>query len=385
MTMSETSGTEVTPFRIEVPDAVLDDLRTRLRATRWPERETVADWSQGIPLGWVQEMCGYWAEGYDWRAREARINRLPQFRTAIDGLGIHFLHLRSPEPGALPLILTHGWPGSIVEFLEVVGPLADPAAHGGTAADAFHVVVPALPGYGFSDKPREPGWGAARIGAAWAALMSRLGYARYVAQGGDWGAMVTTAIAQADPTHCAGIHVNMPIAAPDPATMGEMTPLEQAALAGFAHYNEWDSGYSKQQSTRPQTLGYGLTDSPAGQAAWILEKFHAWTDCQGHPENALSRDQMLDNIMLYWVTAAAASSARLYWESFRTPSLDPIDLPAGISLFPKEIMRTSRRWAEKRFRNLVYWNELERGGHFAAFEQPEVFVRELRDCFRLMR
>ena len=385
MTMSETSGTEVTPFRIEVPDAVLDDLRTRLRATRWPERETVADWSQGIPLGWVQEMCGYWAEGYDWRAREARINRLPQFRTAIDGLGIHFLHIRSPEPGALPLVLTHGWPGSIVEFLEVVGPLADPVAHGGAAADAFHVVVPALPGYGFSDKPREPGWGASRIGAAWAALMSRLGYARYVAQGGDWGAMVTTAIAQADPTHCAGIHVNMPIAAPDPETMGEMTPLEQAALAGFAHYNEWDSGYSKQQSTRPQTLGYGLTDSPAGQAAWILEKFHAWTDCQGHPENALSRDQMLDNVMLYWATSSAASSARLYWESFRTPSLDPIDLPSGISLFPREIMRTSRRWAEKRFRNLVYWNELERGGHFAAFEQPEIFVRELRACFRLMR
>ncbi len=385
MSTTETSGAAVTPFRIEVPDAVLDDLRLRLRATRWPERETVTDWSQGIPLGWVKEMCGYWAEGYDWRAREARINRLPQFRTAIDGLGIHFLHIRSPEPGALPLVLTHGWPGSIVEFLEVVGPLADPVAHGGTAADAFHVVVPALPGYGFSDKPREPGWGASRIGAAWAALMSRLGYARYVAQGGDWGAMVTTAIAQADPTHCAGIHVNMPIAAPDPETMGEMTPLEQAALAGFAHYNEWDSGYSKQQSTRPQTLGYGLTDSPAGQAAWILEKFHAWTDCQGHPENALSRDQMLDNVMLYWATSSAASSARLYWESFRTPSLDPIDLPSGISLFPREIMRTSRRWAEKRFRNLVYWNELERGGHFAAFEQPEIFVRELRACFRLMR
>ena len=385
MSTTETSGAAVTPFRIEVPDAVLDDLRLRLRATRWPERETVTDWSQGIPLGWVKEMCGYWAEGYDWRAREARINRLPQFRTAIDGLGIHFLHIRSPEPGALPLVLTHGWPGSIVEFLEVVGPLADPVAHGGAAADAFHVVVPALPGYGFSDKPREPGWGASRIGAAWAALMSRLGYARYVAQGGDWGAMVTTAIAQADPTHCAGIHVNMPIAAPDPETMGEMTPLEQAALAGFAHYNEWDSGYSKQQSTRPQTLGYGLTDSPAGQAAWILEKFHAWTDCQGHPENALSRDQMLDNVMLYWATSSAASSARLYWESFRTPSLDPIDLPSGISLFPREIMRTSRRWAEKRFRNLVYWNELERGGHFAAFEQPEIFVRELRACFRLMR
>ncbi len=385
--MSSTTAmqADVIPFRIEVSDAVLDDLRARLRATRWPERETVGDWSQGIPLAYVEEVCRYWADSYDWRVREARLNSLPQFRTTLDGLGIHFIHLRSPEPGALPLVLTHGWPGSIVEFLEVIGPLADPVAHGGNAADAFHVVVPALPGYGFSDKPREPGWGAPRIAAAWGELMRRLGYPRYVAQGGDWGAMVTTAIATTDPIGCAGIHLNMAVVAPDPTTFGELTELEQNALAGFGFYNEWDSGYSKQQSTRPQTLGYGLTDSPAGQAAWILEKFHAWTDCQGHPENALSRDQMLDNVMLYWVTASAASSARLYWESFRTPNLDPVDLPTGVSLFPKEIFRTSRRWAEKRFRNLVYWNELERGGHFAAFEQPQAFVQELRACFRQMR
>ncbi len=385
--MSSTTAmqADVIPFRIEVSDAVLDDLRARLRATRWPERETVGDWSQGIPLAYVEEVCRYWVDSYDWRVREARLNSLPQFRTTLDGLGIHFIHLRSPEPGALPLVLTHGWPGSIVEFLEVIGPLADPVAHGGNAADAFHVVVPALPGYGFSDKPREPGWGAPRIAAAWGELMRRLGYPRYVAQGGDWGAMVTTAIATTDPIGCAGIHLNMAVVAPDPTTFGELTELEQNALAGFGFYNEWDSGYSKQQSTRPQTLGYGLTDSPAGQAAWILEKFHAWTDCQGHPENALSRDQMLDNVMLYWVTASAASSARLYWESFRTPNLDPVDLPTGVSLFPKEIFRTSKRWAEKRFRNLVYWNELERGGHFAAFEQPQAFVQELRACFRQMR
>jgi pimeloyl-ACP methyl ester carboxylesterase len=376
---------EIVPFRVAVPDADLDDLRRRLRATRWPDREAVGDWSQGIPLAYVQEVCRYWADEYDWRAREARLNELPQFRTEIDGLGVHFLHVRSPHPGALPLIITHGWPDSVVGFLKVIRPLADPGAHGGDARDAFHVVVPSLPGYGFSDKPRETGWGAEKIATVWAKLMSRLGYDRYVAQGGDWGSIVTTSIAQQDPEHCAGIHLNMPIAAPDPETMNDLTPLEQSALAGMTHYDQWDSGYSKQQSTRPQTVGYGLTDSPAGQAAWILEKFWSWTDCDGHPENVLTRDELLDNVMLYWVPATAASSARLYWESFRNPKLDPVPVKTGCSIFPKEIFRTSRRWAAKRFTNLVYWNELEKGGHFAAFEQPEVFVRELRACFRNMR
>ena len=372
-------------FRIAAPDAALDDLRRRLRSTRWPERETVDDGSQGIPLAYVREVCGYWADGYDWRSREAQLNRFDQFTTRIDGLGVHFLHVRSPNPDALPLLITHGWPGSIVEFQKVIAPLTAPAAHGAAARDAFHVVAPSLPGYGFSDKPDRPGWGVERIGAAWAQLMSRLGYSRYVAQGGDWGSMVTTAVGVADPKHCAAIHLNMPVAPPDPATLANPTADEQAALAALQRYQEWDSGYSKQQSTRPQTLGYGLTDSPAGQAAWILEKFWAWTDCGGHPENVLSRDELLDNVMLYWLPATAASSARLYWESFRTPPLGEVSVPTACSIFPKEIIRCSRRWAQKRFTNLFYWNELDRGGHFAAFEQPDAFVAELRECFRGLR
>jgi pimeloyl-ACP methyl ester carboxylesterase len=378
----------VTPFRIQASDDALDDLRRRLRATRFPDREPVEDWSQGIPLAYVKEVCAYWAEKYDWRERERRLNAFPQFRTEIDGLGIHFYHVRSKHPDALPIVITHGWPGSVVEFQKVIGPLSDPTAHGGDAADAFHVVCPSLPGYGFSDKPTAKGTGVERIADLWSALMVRLGYPRYVAQGGDWGAMVTTMIGLRDTKYCAGIHLNMPIVSPDPATMTELTPAEQSALAGMAEYGEWDSGYSKQQSTRPQTLGYGLVDSPAGQAAWILEKFWKWTDCNGHPENAIARDELLDNVMLYWMPGTGASSARLYWESFRpqsTGGLPNVTAPTGCSIFPKEIFRSSRRWAEKRFTNLVHWNELPRGGHFAAFEQPELFVNELRNCFRHMR
>ena len=378
----------VQPFRIQVSDDALDDLRRRLRATRWPERECVDDWSQGTPLSYVQDVCTYWAEKYDWRERERRLNAFPQFRTNIDGLGIHFYHVRSKHPDALPIVITHGWPGSVVEFQKVIAPLADPTAHGGEAADAFHVVCPSLPGYGFSDKPSAKGTGVERIADLWSALMLRLGYPRYVAQGGDWGAMVTTMIGLRDTAHCAGIHLNMPIVSPDPATMNDLTPQEQGALAGMAEYGEWDSGYSKQQSTRPQTLGYGLVDSPAGQAAWILEKFWKWTDCNGHPENALTRDELLDNIMLYWLPGTGASSARLYWESFRgqaAAGLPNVTVPTGCSIFPKEIFRSSRRWAEKRFTKLVHWSELEKGGHFAAFEQPATFVSELRTCFRHMR
>jgi pimeloyl-ACP methyl ester carboxylesterase len=378
---------EIRPFRIETPDAEIEDLRRRLAATRWPEKEAVDDWTQGIPLAYVQEVCAYWAEKYDWRAREKKLNAFPQFRTEIDGLGIHFVHVRSPHENAIPLVITHGWPGSIVEFQKVIAPLADPTAHGGDAADAFHVVCPSLPGYGFSDKPKTRGTGVERIADLWAALMLRLGYERYLAQGGDWGAMVTTQIGVQDPTHCAGIHLNMPIAAPDPETMADLTEREKSALAGIQHYQEWDSGYSKQQSTRPQTLGYGLVDSPAGQAAWILEKFWAWTDCDGHPENVLTRDELLDNVMLYWLPGAGASSARLYWESFgrQTQAMANVTIPTGCSIFPKEIFRMSRRWAEKRFTDIVYWNELEKGGHFAAFERPETFVDEVRACFRHVR
>jgi len=375
----------IQPFRIAASDAEIDDLRRRLRATRWPDREAVDDWSQGIPLGYVQDVCAYWAEKYDWRAREERLNRFAQFRSELDGLGIHFLHVRSRHADALPLVVTHGWPGSIVEFQKVIEPLTDPTAHGGEARDAFHVVCPSLPGYGFSDKPARAGWNVERIARAWAALMARLGYGRYVAQGGDWGAMVTTAVGLQDREHCAAIHLNMPIAAPDPATLGSLSEREQGALAAMQHYEQWDSGYSKQQSTRPQTVGYGLVDSPAGQAAWILEKFWAWTDCGGHPENVLTRDELLDNVMLYWLPATGASSARLYWESFRTPNLTEVPVPTGCSSFPKEIFRPSKRWAEKRYTSLFYWNELERGGHFAAFEQPEAYVRELRACFRSRR
>ncbi len=373
------------PFQIHSPDDQLSDLKRRLSATRWPEAETVDDWSQGIPLAYVQDVCGYWASDYDWRATEARLNAHPQFLTELDGLDIHFLHVRSPQPDALPLVLTHGWPGSIVEFERVIGPLTDPLAHGGVAEDAFHVVLPALPGFGFSAKPTKSGWTEDRIAAAWSVLMARLGYQRFGAQGGDWGAAVTTSIAIQDPEHCIGIHLNMPTVRPDPATMDDLTDQEKRALAGLQHYRDWDSGYSKQQSTRPQTVGYGLVDSPAGQAAWILEKFWSWTDCNGHPENVLTRDQMLDNVMMYWLPAAAASSARLYWESFGKGSGEPVEIPVGLSLFPKEIFGCSRRWAERRYHRLVYWNELDRGGHFAAFEQPGLFVAEVRACFRAIR
>ena len=374
-----------TPFRIQASDDELEDLRRRLRHTRWPDAETVDDWSQGIPLAYVKEVCTYWAEKYDWRAREARLNEFPQWTLPVDGVDVHFVHARSPHEDALPLVITHGWPGTFVEFHKVIGPLTNPTEHGGSASDAFHVVCPAPPGYGFSGKPTAPGWNTDRIAAAWDELMGALGYERYVAQGGDWGALITTCIGVQNRGRCAAIHLNMPIAPPDPETLGDLTEAEQSALAGIKHYQDWDSGYSKQQSTRPQTLGYGLADSPAGQAAWILEKFWSWMDCNGHPENVVTRDELLDNVMLYWLPGTAASSARLYWESFTNPNLDPVALPTGCSIFPKEIFRTSRRWAEKRFQQLIHWNELDAGGHFAAFERPETFVAEIRECFRSVR
>jgi pimeloyl-ACP methyl ester carboxylesterase len=382
----------VEPFRIEVPEADLADLRERLRRTRWPEPATVDDWSQGVPLGYLRELCDHWAERYDWRATEARLNALAQFRTQIDGLGIHFLHVRSPHPDAFPIVLTHGWPGSIVEFLKVIGPLTDPPTHGGAAADAFHLVCPSLPGYGFSDKPVHRGWTVERIARAWIELMARLGYERYGAQGGDWGASISTSIGQQDPDHVAGIHLNPPIAAPDPATLDDLTDMERAALAAREHAARWGSGYSELQATRPQTVGYGLVDSPAGLCAWIVEKFWTWTDHDGRLEDVLTRDELLDNLMLYWLPGTGASAGRLYWESIRDvsewlnrPGVDEVNVPAGGSVFRKESPRPSRRWAAQRYTNLRYWNDLPKGGHFAAFEQPDLFVDEVRAFFRLVR
>jgi pimeloyl-ACP methyl ester carboxylesterase len=376
----------IEPFSIKVPSDVLDDLRSRLKNTRWPEAEVVGDWSQGIPLKWTQEICRYWAEEYDWRRREALLNRFAQFTTEIDGLAIHFLHVRSPHPQAMPLIVTHGWPGSIVEFQKVIEPLTNPTAFGGEAADAFHVVCPSLPGFGFSAKPQTAGWGVDRIARAWASLMDRLGYPRYGAQGGDWGSAVTTSLGALDSAHCAGIHITLAMAT-RPDVKGEPTPEEARALKGAKHYADWDSGYSKQQSTRPQTVGYGLTDSPSGQAAWILEKFWAWTDCDGDPLNILGRDELLDNVMLYWVTATATSSARIYWESFG-PDRRPrhtVTIPTGVAVFPREIVPPVRRWMEANYTDIRHWSEMPKGGHFAAFEQPELFVAEVRKYFQIVR
>jgi len=374
----------VRPFQIAVSDEILRDLKSRLRNTRWPEAELVDNWSQGTPLKWIQEICRYWAEAYDWRRREALLNRFAQYTTAIDGLDIHFLHVRSPHPAATPLIITHGWPGSVVEFHKVIEPLTNPTAHGGDAADAFHVVCPSLPG--FSGKPTTTGWGVDRIAAAWAVLMDRLGYARYGAQGGDWGSAVTSALGAQDPTHCAGIHITLAMGSRSKVE-GEPTAEEARALKGIKDYADWDSGYSKQQSTRPQTVGYGLTDSPAGQAAWILEKFWAWTDCNGHPENILGRDELLDNVMLYWVTATAASSARLYWESLGPGcrAALKITVPTGVAVYPKEIVTPVRRWMEDTYTDIRHWREMPKGGHFAAFEQPALFVEDVRAYFRTLR
>ena len=376
-------------FQVAIDDDALEDLQRRLAATRWPEAETCDNWDQGVPLAYSKELAAYWANEYDWRRCEQQLNNWPQYLTEIDEIDVHFIHRRSSHEHAMPLIISHGWPGSVIEFSKVIDALAQPELYGGDPSDAFHVVAPSLPGYGFSAKPTKTGTNVEEIGQMWGKLMARLGYDRYVAQGGDWGSMITQSMGQTETSHCAAIHINMPIVAPDPETMDQLTPLEQSALEGMAFYNDYDSGYSKQQSTRPQSLAYGLADSPVGQMAWIVEKFYAWTDCEKdgikHPEHALSKDELLDNVMLYWLNNCAASSARLYWESFNNPNLAPIDMPVGCSIFPCEIFRSSRRWAEKRFSNLIHWNELDNGGHFAAFEQPELFVKELRDCFRQLR
>lgn len=378
---------EVLPFRVHVSDEELDDLRTRLLRTRWPEQETVDGWSQGIPLGYVTDICDYWATDYDWRKVEARLNAFPQVRVEVDGLGFHVIHARSPEPTATPLVMTHGWPGSVVEFLDVLGPMTDPVAHGRDAADAFHVVCPTLPGFGFSDKPASPGWTTERMADAWAEIMSRLGYDTFAAQGGDFGALVTHSLALKYADRVLGVHLSSPNRFPDADDVAE-TEQEREAIERVQLYQATEGAYWLQQSTRPQTVGYGLVDSPAGQAAWILEQFWAWTDFDKDISEIFSRDQLLDNVMMYWLPGAGASSARAYWESARTSlevSSQRVDLPMGMSVHPADITRLSRRWTEREYANVRYWNEDARGGHFGAFEQPTQFVDEVRACFRAFR
>lgn len=387
----------IEPYRVEVPETVLEDLRERLHRTRWPDQLPEVGWEPGAELGAVRDLCNHWAHGFDWRAVEARLNDFEQFVTETPGgERLHFLHVRSPEAGALPLVLTHGWPGSVVEFLDVIGPLADPVAHGGDAGDAFHVVVPSIPGYGFSGPTRRPGFHAGTMAEAVVALMADLGYDRYGAQGGDWGSEVTRRLGRIDAEHVAGIHVNMMIVGP-PAegAFDDVSEAELAALGEGAEMAKTGIGYLQLQSTKPQTLSYGLTDSPAGLAAWLLEKFHAWTDHGPDEVSALSDDQMLADITTYWVTGTANSAARLYWESARarTSAMDSagegggpgfIEVPTGYAAYPGELIRPPRSWIEATC-NLVHMVEMPRGGHFAAWEQPDLFVDDLRTFFRLVR
>jgi epoxide hydrolase len=382
----ENDMTTIHPFTLAIDQSELDALQTRLAATRWPDAETAKGWDQGVPLENMRALVDHWRHRYDWRRCEKMLNSWNQNITEIDGLDIHFCHIRSPHENALPLIMTHGWPGSIVEFSHVVGPLTNPTAHGGKAEDAFHLILPTLPGYGFSGKPDATGWNIARIGKAWAELMHRLGYGdHWVAQGGDWGSVVTTTLGMQEPAGLKAIHVNMAIARPTPEEVAAATPRELDALGALQYYATQGNGYSQQQKTRPQTLGYALADSPVGQAAWIFEKFREWGDAGDAPESAFGLDHILDNVMMYWLSNSGASSARLYWESFDSFGGASVNVPAGASIFPKEIFRPSRRWAEKTYTNIVYWNELDRGGHFAAFEVPDLFVPEVRSAFRGFR
>jgi pimeloyl-ACP methyl ester carboxylesterase len=378
----------VSPFSISLAQAAIDDLKRRLASTRYPERETVGDWTQGVPLDKARSLIDYWRDRYDWRQFEARANSFPHFRTRIDGIGIHFIHARSSHANALPIIFTHGWPGSFVEFLDIIGPLTEPTRFGGSADDAFHVVVPSLPGFAFSDKPSETGWDVERIAKAWATLMERLGYQRWVAQGGDWGSGVTHTLAHLRPPGLIAAHVNWPFVFP-PKQSENPAPAEKRAFERAAWFLGEQSGYFREQSTRPQTIGYAVADSAAGQALWIYEKFHAWTDNHGNPEDALSLDAMLDDISLYWFTNTAASSARIYWENTQRGrasfSQGRIELPMAASIFPREIFCPPKEWAQALWPNLFYWNELDKGGHFAAFEQPKLFAAEMRNAFRSQR
>ncbi len=401
-TQAPTASDPIRPFHIDVPESALVDLRRRIAATRWPDKETVADRSHGPPLAKLQELVRYWGTDYDWRKAEAKLNALPQFETRIDGLDIHFIHVRSPYPNALPLIITHGWPGSVFEQIKLIGPLTDPTAFGGRAADAFDVVIPSLPGFGFSARPTEAGWGLERIGHAWAVLMKRLGYTGYVAQGGDWGAGVVEAMGRQAPAGLLGIHTNLPAAVtndvgaalgggPEPAGLTEQ---ERAAIDDLrAYVQNGGLAYLMMMGARPQAVGYGLTDSPAGLAGWMLVHggFDKWTYGED-PEQSPTRDDVLDNFTLYWLTNTAASSARIYWEnrgrdliSATAQKTEEISVPVAITVFPDEVFRAQERWARRAFRNLIYFHEADRGGHFAMWEHPALFAAELRAAFGSLR
>lgn len=382
------------PFRIEVPQSDLDDLHRRLAATRWPDEPAGYGWERGVPLDYLKELAEYWRTGYDWRAAEARLNTYPQFITEIDGANVHFLHVRSPEPGAIPLLITHGWPGSVAEFLDVVGPLTNPARHGGNAADAFHVVIPALPGFGFSGPTREPGWDVGRIAGAWAQLMRRLGYQRYIPQGGDVGAWISLALATLDATNVRGAHVNFLFTPPpdDPAEMAGLSAPDLERLGQLGRFVTDRSAYMRLQATRPQTLAYALTDSPVGQLAWMVEKFWEWSDSTKSPEDAIDRDLLLTNVMFYWLTASAGSSAQFYFEmadalptaAAPAPPPPPPPVPLGVAVFPQDSVRPVRSLAEQAFPHIVQWHEFDRGGHFAAMEQPQLLVDDLREFARIL-
>jgi len=389
------SNQKIRPFNVNVPEKALVDLRQRIAATRWPDPETVTDRSQGAQLAKIQALVRYWGTDYDWRKAEAKLNALPQFVTKIDGLDIHFIHVRSRHPNALPLIMTHGWPGSVFELLKVIGPLTDPTAHGGFAEDAFDLVIPSMPGYGFSGKPQSTGWNPDRIARAWDELMGRLGYKRYVAQGGDWGSVIADKMARQAPPGLLGIHVNMPatvppeiakvLAAGGPAPAG-LSPEEKVAFEGMDALYKKGSGYALMMVTRPQTLGYSLADSPVGLASWFYDKFADWTHSGGEPEKALTRDEMLDDITLYWLTNTATSSAQLYWEN-NANNFNAVDIsiPAAVTVFPGEIYRAPKSWAQRAYHKLIYFHEVDKGGHFAAWEQPEILSAEIRAAFKSLR
>ncbi|MCX5121886.1 epoxide hydrolase [Micromonospora sp. NBC_00362] len=380
------------PYQIDVPPSDIDDLRRRIAATRWPDEIPDVGWSRGVPVGYLRELAEYWHSGYDWAATQRRLNEIPQFVTEIDGAQVHFLHVRSQVPGATPLLLTHGWPSTGFEFVDIIDALVDPAAHGGDAADAFHVVVPTIPGYGFSGPTRQAGWDTERVARAWTRLMADLGYDRYVAQGGDWGSPISLRVGLADPEHVRGVHLNMCVTFPPPdfTEFAELSPADQAKLGFALDFQQDGMGWQKIQSTRPQTLSYGLTDSPVGQLAWIVEKFKEWSAADKAPEDAISREHILTTVTIFWLTATAGSSAQLYFESTHRDADFartwggpwPLAMPVGVAAFPEDAVRPVRRFAEGILPTLAHWSEYDRGGHFPALEQPTLLVTDLRTFVR---